>query len=59
MTERLRRWSEDETVGKALIAAGCVFLAIQWMPDAWIAVLRRLWPLVLIAAGALLLLRRR
>jgi drug/metabolite transporter (DMT)-like permease len=55
---RLGSWSRDETVGKALIAAGAVFLAVQLLPAAVVGALRKLWPLALIAAGALLIWRK-
>lgn len=58
MRERLRRWSEDETVGKALMAAGLVFLVVQWMPPSVFALVKRMWPLAIIAVGAMLLWRR-
>ena len=58
MRESFRRWSEDETVGKALMAAGATWLIVQLLPPGAIAWLRHLWPLVLVGAGALLLWQR-
>ena len=59
MRAALRRWSEDETVGKALMAAGAVFLLVQLLPAWAVSWLRRAWPLAIIGVGALLLWRRR
>lgn len=59
MRETIRRWSEDETVGKALIVAGLIFLVVQAVPFSFIAWMKRLWPVALIGAGVLLLWKRR
>lgn len=58
MKDTLRRWTENETVGHALIVAGIIFLVVQMLPGAAIAWLRHAWPLALVAAGALLLWRK-
>lgn len=58
MRETLRRWTENETVGHGLIAAGLIFLVVQVLPSSAVAWLRHAWPLALVAAGALLLWRR-
>lgn len=55
MRETFRRWSEDELVGKALVAAGATWLVVQVLPDPVISWLRHLWPLVLVGVGALLI----
>ena len=55
----LRRWSEDRTVGQALIVAGVVILVVQVMPWKLIHVASHLWPLALVAIGAILLVGRR
>jgi hypothetical protein len=55
--EKLRRWSEDERVGRALAVAGIVLLAVQLMPDGLVHALARLWPLAVIAVGVLLIVR--
>ena len=59
MRDALQRWSENAVVGKALIAAGVVFLLVQLLPRHVIDWLRHLWPLLVIGAGFLLLWRRR
>ncbi len=56
---RLREWTRDATLGKALIVAGVVFFIVQVLPSNVVAGLARLWPLALIAAGLLLIRRPR
>ena len=55
----LRRWSEDGTVGWALVVAGIVILVVQVAPGGLVALLTRLWPLAIVAIGVGLLLGRR
>lgn len=59
MKQHLRRWSEDPSVGKALIVLGIVILAVQLAPAGLVRALARLWPLGVIAVGVLLILRNR
>ena len=58
MRDTLKRWTENETVGHALMVAGLIFLVVQLVPEGAIAWLRHAWPLALVAAGALLLWRK-
>jgi hypothetical protein len=57
VNERLRRWSEDESVGRALAVAGLLLLAVQLAPPELIRSIARLWPLAVIAVGVLLVVR--
>jgi hypothetical protein len=57
VSERLRRWSEDETVGRALLAAGAIILVVQLMPPSLLQLAARLWPLAVVAIGVLLIVR--
>ena len=55
----VQRWSEDATVGKALIVAGAIILVVQVLPRGLFALLPKLWPLAIMAVGVALLLGGR
>ena len=59
MRERLRRFTEDETVGKALMIAGAIFLAIRILPWRALARALELWPLLVIGVGVGLIVAAR
>lgn len=59
MRERLRRWSEDESVGRALLVAGAVIFLVQILPEGLLRLLAKLWPLAVVAIGVLLIVRNR
>ena len=54
----LRRWTEDRSVGVALIVAGAVILFVQVVPSGLLSLMTKAWPLALVAVGALLLFGR-
>ena len=54
----LRRWSEDRSVGIALIVAGGIILIVQIIPSGLLGLVVKAWPLALVAVGALLLFGR-
>ena len=59
MRQILSRWSEDETLGKALILAGVIILAVQVMPRRLLAALVSLWPLAIVVIGVGFLMKGR